>query len=581
MVKVINDLSAFNAAISSQALTVVDFYADWCGPCRQIAPFFEELSNKYPMVQFIKVNTDDGDIAAARGIRAMPTFQFFIAGNMVFEMKGANPQALEAAINEHKVEVNPFANSTGYKLASSSSNEHVPPVNQRQARLAALDRIEKTSKVPVPASLSLNSGGSSSSGSSSNSQPMDIEKTNDVKVEDEDAEIAKAIALSMQETNNSNNVKVNNNNEKVTIGKDIQDARDLAECEAEYDAANHANDEWDEEMVPVPVNEEHLALLLSMDFSDTRARKGLINGGSFDGAVEWITNHQDDPDIDQPYMVRKRDTIPKQPLTEEEKQKKMAAVKDLIKKRKEQREVETKKHEIQAEKERRSRGQQMDETLEERQRLMRKREADRLKKEKEDTKRERERLKQEIERDKELRRLNKGVIPSVLGVDGYNPSIIQYDVDNPAPPDSSTTNPVPPTVIKKAADPTPLVKKASDTPSLVKKSSEAPNPAQIDTYISTISKYRTANDGGNALKLISTFLQNIINNPNEEKYRSINTESSAFKTKLTPLVGPLSLLRAVGFEKNDDGKLVYKGEINQILRDAADKVKKAEETYFK
>lgn len=223
----------------------------------------------------------------------------------------------------------------------------------------------------------------------------------------------------------------------------------------------------------------------------------------------------------------------------------------------------------------------MDETLEERQRLMRKREADRLKKEKEDTKRERERLKQEIERDKELRRLNKGVIPSVLGVDGYNPSIIQYDVNNPAPPDSSTTNPVPPTVIKKAADPTPLVKKASDTPSLVKKSSEAPNPAQIDTYISTISKYRTANDGGNALKLISTFLQNIINNPNEEKYRSINTESTAFKTKLTPLVGSLSLLRAVGFEKNDDGKLVYKGEINQILRDAADKVKRAEETYFK
>ena len=364
--------------------------------------------------------------------------------------------------------------------------------------------------------------------------------------------------------------------------KDVQDAKDLAECEAEYDAANRANDEWDEEMVPVPVNEEHLAQLLSMDFSDTRARKGLINGGSVDGAVEWIMNHQDDPDIDQPYMVRKRDTIPKAPLTEEEKQKKMAAVKDLIKKRKEQRELETKKHEIQAEKERRSRGQQMEETLEERQRLMRKREAERLKKEKEETKRERERLKQEIERDKELRRLNKGVIPSVLGVEGYNPSIIQYDVNNPLPPDSSSTstNPVPPVASKKAADPAPVVKKTSD-PALVKKTSEPPNPAQIDTFISTISKYRTANDGGNALKLISTFLQNIINNPNEEKYRSINTESAAFKTKLSPLVGPLSLLRAVGFEKNDDGKLVYKGDINQILRETADKVKKAEELYFK
>jgi hypothetical protein len=371
------------------------------------------------------------------------------------------------------------------------------------------------------------------------------------------------------QTSKTENTKV----EKAVIN-DAQDAKDLAECEAEYDAANNDNDGWDEEMVPVPVNEEHLAQLISMDFSDIRARKGLINGGSVDGAVEWIMNHQDDPDIDQPYMVRKRDTIPKVPLTEEEKQKKMLAVKDLIKKRKEQRDIEAKKHEIQAEKERRSRGQLMEETLEERQRLMRKREAERLKKEKDDSRRERERLKQEIERDKELRRLNKGVIPSVLGVDGYNPSIIQYDVDNPAPPSQAKK--------AEAPAPAPVVQKAPvAVSSQVKKTSDPPNPAQIDTFIATISKYRTANDGGNALKLLTTFLQNIVNNPTEEKYRSINTESNAFKTKLTPLVGPVSLLRAVGFEKSDDGKLVFKGEINQLLIDTANKVKKAEEIYFK
>jgi len=521
-----------------------------------IAPFFEELSNKYPMVQFLKVNTDDGDVAAARGIRSMPTFQFFVAGNMVHEMKGANPQALEAAINQFKVDVNPFGNSTGHTLSSSMG--HVPPMNQREARLAALDRIEKNTKVPTPAPLSLNPV---------KSEPMDIEKVND-----DDDEIAKAIALSMQESNQTPAIK----NEKVDkAAVDAQDAKDLAECEAEYDAANDANDGWDEEMVPVPVNEEHLAQLISMDFSDIRARKGLINGGSVDGAVEWIMNHQDDPDIDQPYMVRKRDTIPKVPLTEEEKQKKLLAVKELIKKRKEEREVESKKHEIQAEKERRSRGQLMEETLEERQRLARKREADRLKREKDDSKRERERLKQEIERDKELRRRNKGVIPSVLGVDGYNPSIIQYDVEN--------TNPLPPSQSKAApaAAPVPVVQKPPASSSSVKKSVDPPNPAQIDTFIATISKYRTANDGGNALKLLSTFLQNIVSNPTEEKYRSINTESNAFKSKLTPLVGPVSLLRAVGFEKTDDGKLVFKGDINGLLTETASKVKRAEEAYFK
>jgi uncharacterized UBP type Zn finger protein len=55
----------------------------------------------------------------------------------------------------------------------------------------------------------------------------------------------------------------------------------------------------------VPVNEELLSQLLEMGFSDVRGRKGLVHGGSIDGAMAWLSEHQDDPDIDQPYMVRK------------------------------------------------------------------------------------------------------------------------------------------------------------------------------------------------------------------------------------------------------------------------------------
>jgi uncharacterized UBP type Zn finger protein len=48
-----------------------------------------------------------------------------------------------------------------------------------------------------------------------------------------------------------------------------------------------------------------------MGITDVRARKGLVHGGNVEGAVVWISEHQDDPDIDQPYMVKKSDTIPK------------------------------------------------------------------------------------------------------------------------------------------------------------------------------------------------------------------------------------------------------------------------------
>ena len=74
-------------------------------------------------------------------------------------------------------------------------------------------------------------------------------------------------------------------------------------------------------------------------------------------------------------------------------------------------------------------------------------------------------------------------------------------------------------------------------------------------------RYRTGGDGGAALKLLVVFVKNLVENPGEPKYRSINTESTAFKTKLARLVGPLALLKAVGFEKSEEeGKLHFKGD---------------------
>ncbi|KAJ2988094.1 hypothetical protein HDV02_005817 [Globomyces sp. JEL0801] len=71
----------FKELIGSAKVTVVDFYADWCGPCVAVAPKIEELSDQFPNLQFLKVNVDDSaDISEECEIRAMPTFQFYQSG---------------------------------------------------------------------------------------------------------------------------------------------------------------------------------------------------------------------------------------------------------------------------------------------------------------------------------------------------------------------------------------------------------------------------------------------------------------------------------------------------------------------
>jgi thioredoxin 1 len=78
---------------------VVDMYATWCGPCKAIAPTMVKLSETYSAATFVKVDVDElPDVAQELGVTAMPTFLIFKGGEQVGKVVGANPKALESAI---------------------------------------------------------------------------------------------------------------------------------------------------------------------------------------------------------------------------------------------------------------------------------------------------------------------------------------------------------------------------------------------------------------------------------------------------------------------------------------------------
>lgn len=95
---------SFETFTGQSGISIVDFWAPWCGPCKRLGPIFEKLAGEMTDVHFGKVNTDENQgLATSLGIMSIPTLMVFKDGQRVDQVAGALPEEqLRQFIQQHQ-----------------------------------------------------------------------------------------------------------------------------------------------------------------------------------------------------------------------------------------------------------------------------------------------------------------------------------------------------------------------------------------------------------------------------------------------------------------------------------------------
>ena len=103
-VTVVTDQTFDTEVLMSDKPVVVDFWAEWCGPCRMVSPILEELSAEHgDRIAFVKLNVDENpQVAASYRITSIPTLNVYSGGQVVKQIIGANPKsAIKGDLSEY------------------------------------------------------------------------------------------------------------------------------------------------------------------------------------------------------------------------------------------------------------------------------------------------------------------------------------------------------------------------------------------------------------------------------------------------------------------------------------------------